>query len=113
MLGPLALTSDLPLLLAAPPLHESTFSPLIGKVFRLARGAAQVDARLISLLPQAPAKSRGEAFKLVFQAVSGPALSQDTYTVTNSRFGQVELFLVPATSGRGFQRYEALVNRLP
>jgi hypothetical protein len=114
VLGPVALAADLPLLgLNATPLAKATFSPLIGKAFQLAKGAQRIDARLIGLIPMDPAKSGGEAFKLVFESTSGPLLGQDTYQVGGPQLGRLDLFLVPGASGSGFQHYEALINRLP
>jgi len=113
ILGPVALSSDLPLGLSPPPLHKRTFQPLVGDLFEIAKGDARVNARLVELVTVDPAKLGGEAFKLVFEAGAGTRLGQDTYRLRSTRLGEVHLFLVPGSSAAGSQHYEALINRLP
>jgi hypothetical protein len=56
--------------------------------------------------------SSRECFSLVFQGPKSLPLRQETYTISQSKLGTFQLFIVPgATDGAGMH-YEALINRV-
>jgi hypothetical protein len=100
-------------------LSRMNFYSNIGSTFTFTQPArGKVGLRLIEVADLRSLYGRGrpaekECFSLTFQGPAGAALSQGTYSVTQSKLGPFELFIVPTgeENPRGLI-YEANVNRL-
>jgi hypothetical protein len=91
---------------------RSTFTPLIGRTFRLAgpTGSATAELTEVGDLRGAPA-GEAERFSLLFRSTGGASLPQHTYAVSNRQLGSLDLFVVPVDRGARGQTYQAIVNR--
>ena len=58
------------------------------------------------------ATSNRECFSLVFQGPKSLRLPQETYTLSQSKLGAFQLFMVPGDASGAGPHYEALINRV-
>jgi hypothetical protein len=97
------------------------FAACRGANFRVLRaGSIAAGLRLLEVTPwqqvypqmTGAEDSQNEKFSLVFLAVNGPALAQDTYLFEHSGIGQFAMFIVPiGTMDTSHDYYEAVFNR--
>jgi hypothetical protein len=99
-------------------LSYSNFRSTTGTLFTFAHPTGNVPLRLVAVDDLKPLYGRGrpagkEAFALTFIGPFSRRFEQGTYSITDSRLGPFELFIVPSDeqSPQGLL-YEANINRL-
>jgi hypothetical protein len=89
------------LLQAAPPMHRSTWLPLVGERFA-------VDTTRLRL---EEVRGRDDTFALLFHGARLPRLEQAVRRIAHPAVGAVDLLIVPVGIGRRGQDYEVVINR--
>lgn len=90
-------------------LSRSSFSPLVGKSFKVrgAKGPATLTLDAVTDLPNAMGADM-RRFSLQFRQTAGPGLGQGTWLVRQASLGEFHLFVVPIGNVPG--RFEAVFN---
>ena len=91
-------------------LARSTFLPHLGDHF-LVEGGGRLRLAEVNDLPCAESEGLRDHEHCFALRFSGPALTQDTYTVSHSRLGRFPLFLVPMGAAGTSVAHEAVFNR--
>jgi hypothetical protein len=98
---------------ARPRLTRSTFTPLLGSTFRVSGDGNHFDVVLKEINDLGPS-SRTDTenqFSLLFEGRADRSVSQGTLTFSNSRTGDLSLFVVPIGRGVEVLTLESIINR--
>jgi hypothetical protein len=98
-------------------LARSSFSPHVGRVFRVGSAGAQraaVRMRLTSIADIGRTRGDDRAFSLLFTASrSSTPLAGGLYAFDHPQMGRFQLAILPVGRGARVRDYEAIVNRVP
>ncbi len=93
-------------------LHKADFDPHLNSAFEIHTDTLGiVEAELFELTEK---KYEGhESFSLIFKAPKEKVFNQKLYKLTHPEMGEISLFLVPITYGKGDgMYYQSVFNRL-
>lgn len=96
-------------------LSKAAFLAQLNSTFLINEGGSKVAVRLVDVadLPRRGAKSRKEAFSLLFRGDKATALKQSTYLIEHEKLGLFSFLMVPIMSkDKRALHYEAIINRL-
>jgi len=98
-------------------LHEATYRPLVGEVFRATNSGQAVDLKLARVRNLGPLHyggqllAGGEHFVLDFEGPIDKPLQSSMHTLTARSLDPFQLFVSPVGRKDSVQHYEAIVNR--
>lgn len=90
--------------------HKS-FESIIGETVDLQAGEVkfQAEVEAVSMLLQSPGQER-QPFSVLLQAHNASNHGQNTYRLSHTGLGELDLFLVPIGMGKDGIRYEVVFN---
>jgi hypothetical protein len=96
-----------------PRLVRSTFTPLLGSTFRVSGEGKHFDVVLkeINDLHPANRSDTENQFSLLFEGRANRSVTQGTMAFSNSRTGDLSLFVVPIDRGVKALRLQSIINR--
>ena len=97
-------------------MRRSTFLPLLGQSFRMARGGESLTVVLRKVMDLKPATRPGaeDQFSLIFShSRLRPAVQQGTYSISHPRRGRISLFVVPVGRRQYVQQYQVIIDNRP